>query len=391
MPPLELTHYTTRYRNQTGVERILSRHRGSDADYNVDSQVVPLFLRKSKDERIVPARLSWRNSILTARRRVRKTPSRKPAEVAVYHDLWGITFMADLDAADRRIGVLHSDFPDCASAFRHVQGLLDGVLCVSNPLLQKAAAAWPDLKEEGRISSLPYPVDLPKGFERPPREGSRPFTIGYNGPIQLEDSRVDRVPDILDRMAAQAQSFRMEFIGEGYDAPEMERQLSIKHEAAFHGPLSGQPYWKTLAGWDAVIFTSETPGLPLTLLDAMSLGVIPIYPRLGDGAEDYVRRIDERLAYPEGDLVAASEQLMRVSKLGGADLVNLRKQCTDLVKPHLQNNYFRVFSEFATRIHNLKRISRSKFGKKPKGLADWCPLGILNKLRPMAIWKTKLG
>lgn len=391
MPPLELTHYTTRYRNQTGIERILKRHYATDADYSVDSQIVPLFLRKSADGRIVPARLSWRNSILTARRRVRKTPSRKPTAIAAYHDLWGITFMADLDESERRIGVLHTEFPDCASAFQHVRGLLDGVLCVSNPLQAKAEKAWPELKDEGRIVPLPYPVDLPKGFERPPREGSRPFTIGYNGRIQLEEQRVDRIPEILDRLAAQAQTFRMEFVGDGYDAPELERQLSIKHESAFHGDLSGPGYWKTIAGWDAIIFTSEVEGLPLTLLDAMSLGVIPIYPRLGDGGEDYVRQIDERLIYPEGDTHAAAAQLMRVRNMAGSDLVKLRQRSTELIKPHLGNNYFRVFSDFAARIHSLDRISRHSFGKKPKGLADWCPLGILNKLRPMAIWKTKLG
>jgi glycosyltransferase involved in cell wall biosynthesis len=387
---LKLTHYGMQLRNLSGVARMLQWHHDRDVDYGIDSEVVPFFQRKSKSDRIIPARMSLRNSIVTARRRFRKVATRRPVSLAVYHDLWGIKFMADMDEAGRRIGVIHSDFPDLEAAFGEVKGLLDGVLCISQPLLEKAERIWPELKG-GRMQLLPYPVELPKGFERPPRKTGKPFTFGYCGRIQLEKKRVDRIPEVLDRLAAEGQTFRMELLGDGYDAPELQRQLSIKHEASFHGQKKGEEFWRILAGWDAILFPGDAGGMPLSLLDAIAVGVIPVYPNLKDGGEAYVRRLDDRLLYPEGDMAAAAAQLVRVRNMGGQELVRLRKNCKEISAPHIGSNYFKVFSDFSKRINSMERISQAEFGRKPRNLVDWCPLGVMNKLRPLAVWKTRLG
>lgn len=256
-----------------------------------------------------------------------------------------------------------------------MKDLLDGVLCVSEPLLEKAERIWPELKN-GRMGLLPYPVELPAGFERPPRKSGMPFTFGCCGRIQLERKRVDRIPEVLDRM---------EFLGDGYDAPELQRKLSIKHEVSFHGHKTGSEYWRILSGWDAILFPSESEGMPMALLDAMGVGVLPVYPNLHDGGEGHVRGIDERLIYPEGNMAAAAAQLLRVRNMGGGDLVRMREACQKIIAPHIGSNYFKVFSEFSKGIHQRDRISRSEFKKKPKNLIDWCSLGIVKRLRPLAV------
>ena len=131
--------------------------------------------------------------------------------------------------------------------------------------------------------------------------------------------------------------------------------------------------------------------MPLSLLDAISVGVIPVYPRLKDGGEACVRRLDERLIYPEGDMAAAAAQLVRIRNMDGPELVRLRRTCQEITAPHIGSNYFKVFSEFSKRIHSMERISQDEFGRKPRNLIDWCPLGVIKKLRPLAVWKTRLG
>lgn len=390
MPGLTLTHFSKKFGGLGDADLLLRQHRSVDQDHGLESEFVPFFEKRSKDTSVIPAKFSWRHSILSARRRFRKVKTRRPMAASVYHDFWGLKFLADLDQAERRIGIMHHSIPDMESAYANLRGLLDGVLCVTHEMEDAAARIWPDL-DESRIEFLPYPVDQPHGFQPPARDPDRPFTVGYCGRIQLEQKRVDRIPEILERTAAHGHSFRMEFIGEGYDAPELERQLMLKHEAQFHGNKTGAEYWQILSNLDAILYTSEFEGLPGTLLDAMSVGVIPVYPSIGGGGEEYVRRIDEQLVYPDGDTAAAADQLMRLRSLVGPGRLKLRNAATEAAAPHLGGNYFSIFSEFVKKIHGMERVSRDSFGKKPRALADWCPFAVMNRLNPMAVWNSPLG
>lgn len=87
-----VTHFGMQLRSLTGAARFLKSHHDRDLDYGIDSEIVPFFQRKSDMERVVPAKMSWPNSILAARRRFRKTPTRRPVSMAVYHDLWESSF-----------------------------------------------------------------------------------------------------------------------------------------------------------------------------------------------------------------------------------------------------------------------------------------------------------
>ena len=390
MPGLTVTHFSKKFGSPADADLLLRRHRKVDADHGLDSEFVPFFEKRSQDTSVIPAKFSWRHSILSARRRFRKVKTRRPVTASVYHDFWGLKFLADLDQAERRIGIMHHTIDDMEAAYKNLSGLLDGVLCVTHEMEDTAARIWPGLAES-RIGFLPYPVDQPKGFQIPTRDSDRPFTVGYCGRIQLEQKRVDRIPEILERTAANGHSFRMEFIGEGYDAPELERQLMLKHEARFHGNKQGAEYWQILSNWDAVVYTSEFEGLPGTLLDALSVGVIPVYPGIGGGGQEYARRVDPGLVYPDGDTSAAADQLMRLQSTVGPAKAALRNQAMELAAPHLGGNYFNIFSEFVRRIHGMERMSRDTFGRKPRALADWCPFAVMNRISPMAVWNSPLG
>ena len=83
-----------------------------------------------------------------------------PRSVAICHNMWGSVF-ADLMPAQRRIGLLHSDWTDLRPFLRSQQGLLDGVLCVSNALVELVAECLPEMAKEIE-SAHPLPGRRPR-------------------------------------------------------------------------------------------------------------------------------------------------------------------------------------------------------------------------------------
>ena len=72
----------------------------------------------------------------------------------VYHNAWGLVSTASLDGAQRRVVLLHSRWPGADELIRAVSGLVDGWICVSEPLRELVKSLLPELGEE-RLSVLP--------------------------------------------------------------------------------------------------------------------------------------------------------------------------------------------------------------------------------------------
>ena len=92
----------------------------------------------------------------------------------------------------RRIGLLHSDWTDLRPFLRSQQGLLDGVLCVSNALVELVAECLPAMANGNRYGSSPT---RSTASPRCPRGAlaKRPVVIGWVVKVG-RTKRVERLP-----------------------------------------------------------------------------------------------------------------------------------------------------------------------------------------------------
>jgi glycosyltransferase involved in cell wall biosynthesis len=385
---VEFAHAFTFLRTLGGVQGLLRRHRAEDERWGLSSRVIAWFERDDPaDPRVSGLGLSGRDSIHTARARLAAVAAGLPAPLVVgYYNLWGLPFFAGVDGASRRIGVLHSDWPDLAERLRRVRPLVDGALCVSRPLVDAARRAWPEMADE-RIAFLPCPVDPPAALlPRPPLEG-RPLVIGYCGRLSRVQKRVDRLPELVSRLRGADPDFRLELLGDGRDEAWLRRRLGSEPRVVFRGRLGGEAYWRTLNGWDAIVFTSDYEGLPLALLEAMGVGAVPVYPRIGCGGADCAGRVAPELLYEPGDMAACAAAVRRLARLPAAELDAARGRSVREVAPHLGDAYFRTFSEFVRRIAALPRISAPPSTARRFRPADRLPLGVLRRFHHRALWR----
>ena len=309
--------------------------------------------------------LTWRHTISQARTRFARLVAGLPQpRVIGYYNFWGLPFFAAVDGAELRIGVLHGDWPGLAECLRGLRGLVDGVLCVSPPLVELVRENWPGFPAE-RAAMLACPVNLPAPDTAKPPLAGRPLVVGFCGRISRAEKRVDRFPALYQQLAQAGLDFRLEFLGDGPDARWLRRQLAGHSRVVFHGRLSGRAYWQALRGWDAIVFVSDYEALPIALMEAMGLGVVPIYPRIGYGGSEYARAAAPEFWYEPGDLSQITQALRRLRQMAAAELQALRDRCGQTVRAHLGDGYFVTFSSFVRRICELPRISRAQFPPRP--------------------------
>lgn len=379
MKPVGLTHVFPFFKTLGGVESVLRRHWNHDAGCGIESQVLAFFEPASGTvDRVVGIGLTWRDSITSARRKFRQRYDDIRRDVVVYHNAWGLPFLADLDRAERRIVLLHSDLPTLDPMLKALPGFVDGILCVSEPLRESVRRHVAGL-EDHRTVVIPYPVRSHSiEVSRVPLR-DRPIRLGFVGRIVREQKRVDRLPRLCELLKASGLPFQFEVLGEGPDLPWLRKQLSAEPNVIFHGRKDGESYWETLGGWDVIIFVSDYEGLPISLLEALSAGVIPIYPRIGSGGDSYARAVRSDLLYPPGELAVVVELLVKLRETPSEEIARMRSTGREQAQPHQGDAYERSFAGFVRAVGEAHRISARQFRSRPFFWSDLLPFGLLRR------------
>ena len=376
---IPVTHYVSHFAPLGGVQTLLRRHLESDAKQGLDTDVVAVFdPHPASHPRVSGLGLNWKSTVASARKKFSACLREAGKPTAVYHNLWGVPFLADLDGADRRIGVMHvypSALRDCLAGNT---GLLDGVLCVSQPLKELVHRYLPDL-EASRVAILPLPISrCLVQVQRRPLPG-RPLVIGVSGRLVKEQKRIDRLPKLVSVLDQKRVNYRLELLGDGPDQIWLERQFAGHAKVVFHGRKSGDEYWKIVASWDAILFTSDFEGLPLALLEAMSAGVLPVYPRIESGADSYVRGVNPEFLYELDDCNRVAAILSEIRSSDEPRLEFWREACRRAAEPHAGDAYDRVYADFVRKMREAPKISAAQLPGRRLYLSDFVPFMLLGR------------
>ncbi len=376
---MKVAHLFSSFRGLGGVESVLKYHHSHDAQWGIVSNFIIYFEAEIEPlERVHFLGFNSRTTIREARQRLATAIAQARPEVAVYHGTWGMPFLADLDQSQRRILVLHGETPGVEDQLRVRRQWLDGILCVSDPLRDLVRRCAPQL-EEDRIEVLSYPIAPAGTRKRRERLAHRPLVLGFCGRLAFEQKRVDRLPPLCRLLDESGLNYRLEFLGDGPQRGWLESQFPDRSRFYFHGRKSGNDYWGVLGEWDVMLLTSDYEGTPIVLLEALSVGVIPLCPRINCGGDAYAKQIQVDLLYEPDDFAHVSATLNRLPDLSEMEMQRLRARCEHAVAAHRGNNYIRTFAGFLARLRAAPKASRDTFPWRPFPI-DHCPFTILAKI-----------
>jgi glycosyltransferase involved in cell wall biosynthesis len=188
-----------------------------------------------------------------------------------------------------RVGMAQSDDPLVYEAMRHYTQWMDLVAMVSQTMKQKASR----MPEFARVPVACLPYGVPIGPDAKPIDGnvSRPLQILYLGRLEQEQKRVRLFPEILRQMSESRIPFHWTIAGSGSERNFLEANMktgSPNQTVSFTGPVAYVDVPTVLKKHDIYLLASDYEGLPLSLLEAMGHGLVPVVSNLESGIPEVV-------------------------------------------------------------------------------------------------------
>jgi glycosyltransferase involved in cell wall biosynthesis len=188
----------------------------------------------------------------------------------------------------RRVTLIQADAPIFYDAAAPFSECMDDIVGVSKKITERleTMAAFNAVTKH----YLPYGVAMPNTFT--PREtGDRPLRILYLGRIMDGQKRIYLFPKFLAALKKSGIPFQWTIAGEGDQRANLERLMSSANptqQVLFPGPLPYSQVPALLEQHDVFLLASDAEGLPMSLLEAMGHGLVPVVSDLESGIRDVV-------------------------------------------------------------------------------------------------------
>lgn len=212
----------------------------------------------------------------------------KPSVVLATLDATSFEVLRYLPAGVFRVGVNQADHPTTYEMIRHYAPHMD-LLAVVSETMKRKTEALPDCSRVP-VVYLPYGVPFPPNGQMRERDSNRPLRILYLGRLLQVQKRVRLFPAIFERLKASGIPFHWTIAGDGPEKEFLERTMkgSETQTVSFPGiiPYAGVP--RVLSEHDVFLLASDHEGLPLSLLEAMGHGLVPVVTDLPSGIPEVV-------------------------------------------------------------------------------------------------------
>lgn len=188
-----------------------------------------------------------------------------------------------------RVGTGQSSDPGWYAMLRIYHAHMDMVAAVSETI-QSDLQAMPAFANVP-VRYLPYGVPMPEPKAVPAADPLRPLRILYFGRLAQEQKRVQLFPIILKKLQESCIPFHWTVAGAGPEQPALQaamRTYSPEQVVTFPGKIAYVDVPALLAHHDIFLLASDYEGLPLSLLEAMGQGLVPVVSDLPSGIRTVV-------------------------------------------------------------------------------------------------------
>ncbi len=190
-----------------------------------------------------------------------------------------------------RLGMMQADSPDMYPVFARYAPFFDATVGVSRQI-ESNLRSHPVL---GRLPAfyLPYGVPAAEALGRAVPERGTPLRILYLGRLVRQQKRVHLFPEVLRQLKAAEFPFHWTIAGDGPERAGLEKEMVSSPPdkvVEFVGAVGYRDVPRLLSSHDVFLLASDAEGLPLSLLEAMADGLVPVVSNLSSGVSEVVDR-----------------------------------------------------------------------------------------------------
>jgi colanic acid/amylovoran biosynthesis glycosyltransferase len=176
-------------------------------------------------------------------------------------------------------------------------------------------ASMPEFRH-ARALYLPYGINIPPAFVPRRSKSDSPLRILYFGRLDRPQKRVQLFPEILRHLIESGISFLWTVAGQGEEAAFLEQNMKANRPGQEVRLRGGIPYAdvpKLLQENDVFLLASNKEGLPLSLLEAMADGMVPVVTDMPSGIREVVSE-GNGIKVPMDNVAGFAEAMVRLQR-----------------------------------------------------------------------------
>lgn len=261
------------------------------------------------------SRNMWTNSKLSFVRRVARHISEN--SIIICNDGSPEYSMVELlQLRNPVISILHGDNRHYFNGGYRYGYLIDRMICVSSFLKKKANKLFP---------SCTNPIFIP--FATPhvkinidQKSYEKPIVITYAGSI-ISAKGCHHFPELIKQLDQSTLDYRFDIWGDGDLLDWLKKEVHPNSRVKFHGRKANEIVINALKESNISILLSKKEGLPVSLVEAMKCGSIPVVFDLDTGIPDIIDHEINGFRVPQEDVTGICNRILQI----GNDINLLKK------------------------------------------------------------------
>ena len=189
------------------------------------------------------------------------------------------------------IGISHSDDPFYHAIQKefmdgHKSFRLDGMICVSREL-EKQIKTSPNANDVN-IQRIPYGVNIPKAKAQ---QKGQELKVVYVGRLAEEQKRISEVTKSFCEMVKKVPNTSASIYGDGPDRHCVEtilEEIATDLPVKLEGSILADQVQNMLLDAHVIVLLSDFEGLPISILEAMACGVVPVCLNMKSGISEQI-------------------------------------------------------------------------------------------------------
>lgn len=249
------------------------------------------------------------------------------------------------------VGIIHSDDPQHYEHAVRMGGYWNRAVAVSSAIAVETLKLAPTLT--GRISVIPHGVAVAAVFPERQCKLDQPLRVIYAGRLDQPQKRVLDMPKILHAASRESVRIHLTIAGSGATERQLKADfatLGAGHTVEFLGTVENGALAPIFARQEVLLLTSAFEGLPISLLEAMGQGCVPIASDIRSGVPELISDGVDGFRVSVGDIDGFAARLavlyrnpvMR-TQMAYAAYVKASSGCYQM--DQMAQSYIRLFTE----------------------------------------------
>jgi len=225
-----------------------------------------------------------------------------------------------------RVGMIQSDDKQVYDLVEQFFPWLDAVAGVSTEICRKIEARMTTRK----IPAVHQPYGVPMPAATPVRSHDGPLSVLYLGRVSEEQKRVSLMRRVMKATLEKHPSLTWTLAGDGEELPVFQTEFAGNDRVEILGSVPYEQVPKLLEAHDVYFLCSDYEGLPLSLLEAMGAGLVPVVSDLPSGISEVVNdrngirvAVDDEAGYAVAVLQLADDR-ERMATMSAAAAAEVR-------------------------------------------------------------------